>query len=248
MSCGNFSHDNVAQANAESDTLRKRLESDMAAATANNIRESIRQSCMDLGTFFFDRSDFPAASKMFMRTRDLCSNNNQMLDFCIAVIRTYVMTQNWPMVSTFVGKAETMLNDPQTDRMKQIRAQMHAVAGLADLCMNRHKQSATNFSKVGAELGSSFDDIIASIDVARYGTLAALATHDRTALRPLFLNSPSFAVHLESMLEVRRFLYVCSPPLCAMADFFTMLCYCFQHAMLSMLPYGSQDPDAYMLL
>lgn len=178
----------------------------MAAATANNIRESIRQSCMDLGTFFFDRSDFPAASKMFMRTRDLCSNNNQMLDFCIAVIRTYVMTQNWPMVSTFVGKAETMLNDPQTDRMKQIRAQMYAVAGLADLCMNRHKQAAMNFSKVGAELGSSFDDIIASIDVARYGTLAALATHDRTALRPNFLNSPSFAVHLESMLEVRSLL------------------------------------------
>lgn len=192
----------MAQATAESDSLRKRLESDLAAATANNIRESIRQSCMDLGTFFFDRSDFPAASKMFMRTRDLCSNNNQMLDFYIAVIRTYVMTQNWAMVSTFVGKAETMLNDPQTDRMKQIRAQMHAVAGLADLCMNRHKQSAANFSKVGAELGSSFDDIIASTDVARYGTLAALATHDRTALRPHFLNSPTFAVHLESMLEV----------------------------------------------
>ena len=95
-----------------------------------------------------------------------------------------------------------MLHDPQTDRLKQVRAQMYAVAGLADLCMSRHKQAATNFSKVGPELGSTFDDIIASVDVARYGTLAALATHDRTALRPLFLNSPKFAVHLESMLEV----------------------------------------------
>lgn len=192
----------LLQAVSESDVLRKRLEADLHAAKANNIRESIRQSSMDLGMFYFDRSDYVSASKMFMRTRDHCSNNVQMLDFCIAVIKTYVLTQNWPMVSTYVGKAEGILADPKTERQKQVQAQMHAVAGLADLSLSRYRQAAMNFSKVGSELGSSFDDVVASIDVARYGVLTALATHDRTAIRAQFLNSPTFSTHLECMLEV----------------------------------------------
>jgi COP9 signalosome complex subunit 1 len=190
------------QAHLESEALKKRLEADLNAAKANNIRESIRQSSMDLGMYHFERSDFVWASKMFMRTRDHCSNNSQMLDFCLAVLRTYVLTQNWPMVSPYVGKAEGILADPKTDRHKQIQAQMHAVAGLADLSMGRYRQAAVNFSKVGSELGSSFDDVIASIDVARYGVLTALATHDRTAIRSQFLNSQTFSTHLECMLEV----------------------------------------------
>jgi hypothetical protein len=189
---------------AESELLKEKLESDLASAKANNIRESIRQSSMDLGHYYLDRSDYITASKLFMRTRDHCATNAHMLDFCLAVIRSYVLSQNWPMVLTYVQKADSILTGTMTEKQKQIRAQIKAVSGVAELSMSRYRQAALNFSEVGAVMGSNFEDVVSGVDVARYGVLAALASFDRTDLRVRFLNSTTFSTYTESMLEVRR--------------------------------------------
>jgi 26S proteasome subunit RPN7 len=166
----------------------------------------MRQCTMDLGRFHYDRGDFVAASKTLLAARDHCASPPQMLQFFMAVIRTYVAAGNWPMVTTYVSKAEQIVNVGKPSEAKEeyaaLRAQLHAVAGLAELSMQHYRAAAVAFSRVGPELGSSLDDVICAADVARYGTLTGLAQFDRSELRSRFLNSPAFAGPLESVVEV----------------------------------------------
>ena len=214
----------------DSQQLLKRLEDDLSAASANNVRESQRQALMDLGRFHYDRGDFMTASKAFMRSRDRCSSARDTVAFCAAVIRTYAQLHNWPMVTTYVSKAEGAAagpprgsaagavaatgggsgGDPSTPPKSGMsatrRAQMSAAAALADLATARYNNAALHFAAVGPSLGTEFSDVVTGADVARLGALCALASCDRAWIRNRLLGSATFAMHLESFPEVRRLL------------------------------------------
>jgi COP9 signalosome complex subunit 1 len=206
----------LMQTAKDSAALQRRLEGDLAAATANNIRESQRQAMMDLGTFFYDRGDFAAASKQFMRSRDRCSSARDTLAFCAAIVKTYAQLGNWPMVATYVSKAEAASAAAAAGgkgaasaaagggAADGARAAMAACAGLADMATGRYGVAAAHFAAVGPALGPDFADVVTGADVARYGALCALAARERGWIRREMLGNATFAMHLESSPEARR--------------------------------------------
>ena len=72
----------------------------------NSCAHTRSQAAMDLGTFHLDRGDFASAAKLFMRSREHCATAADGAAFHAAVIRTYVLMGNWPMVATYVVKAQ----------------------------------------------------------------------------------------------------------------------------------------------
>ena len=100
-----------------------------------------------------------------------------------------------PLEVLDVPAAET-LSEPE------VAAQLAATGALADMALGRPAAAAHGFSKVGTSLGSAFDDVVTSVDIARYGTLCGLAAHDRAWLRTHLLGSSTFALHLEALPEV----------------------------------------------
>lgn len=193
--------------------LLQQLTSDHADAVANSVRESQRQASMDLGAFHYARSDFATASKLFMRSREQCSTAADAAAFHAAVIRTYVQMANWPMVATYVTKAQAAAA-PAAAQSAEGRAaaaragSLRAVAGVADMVMGRYRSAAGHFAAVGPVLSPDYADAVTSADVARYGTLTALATCERAWLRKSLLNDAGFSMHLESLPLVRTL----SPP------------------------------------
>jgi hypothetical protein len=208
------------QTNADSALLLKKLEEDHRASVANNIRESQRQSTMHLGSFYYDRGDFMTASKYFMRSRERCASNQDVADFCVAIVRTYAQMGNWPMVATYVNKYEStataphrprpftatrpLPDGPPTDPHADARlGQMPAVVGLGDMVTGRYRSAASHFARVGPSLNGGLSDVVSGVDVARYGTLCSLAACERRWIRTELLGKPAFAMHLESLVEVR---------------------------------------------
>jgi COP9 signalosome complex subunit 1 len=68
----------------------------------------------------------------------------------------------------------------------------------------KYKLAARKFLEVGPELANSYNDVIASQDVATYGGLCALASFDRTELKNKVIDNFIFRIYLELVPEVRE--------------------------------------------
>ncbi|KAI5394862.1 hypothetical protein KIW84_061475 [Lathyrus oleraceus] len=64
-----------------------------------------------------------------------------------------------------------------------IISKLRCAAGLTNLEAKKYKLASRKFLETGPELGSHYNDVIASQDVATYGELCALATFDRAELK-----------------------------------------------------------------
>jgi COP9 signalosome complex subunit 1 len=205
---------------------KERLELDLAAQKANLIKEAIRAAHNELGNFFVSRGDFNSALRSYVRMRDYCSSNQQLLDMCLQVIKVSIELGNFAHVLSYVSKAEQSLphaiqqnqviqgsktadasqqHDPTAIPAEErvITAKLNAAAGLAHLDAKKYKQAAKKFIETSFDLGNFFSDVISPYDVAIYGGLCALATYDRPELKRRVIENSDFKNYLDLVPDMR---------------------------------------------
>jgi len=156
--------------------------------------KKIRTGHNDLGAYHYDRGDFNAALRSYIRTQDYCTSPEHIIEMCLNVIKVSVATNNFSHVLNYVGKAEST---PGIAANKLVDAQLKATSGLAHLENRKYTAAAKKFIETGFELGSKFNDVIAPEDIAIYGSLCALAEYDRRELKMEVLDNPQFQNYLE---------------------------------------------------
>ena len=177
----------------------ERLEVELNTCKANLVKENIRLGHNDLGAFHFKKGDLNSALKCFVRGRDYCATNKHVVDMCLNVIRVSVQLGNFMHVSNHVSKAEQVLQTADTPEGQDssIQSALKVSAGLAHLDSAKYKLAARKFLECKPKLGSTFNEVIHSTDVAVYAALCALATFDRDELKKRVVDNQAFKGFLE---------------------------------------------------
>lgn len=197
----------------------EKLEADLQSSKALLIKESIRIAHLDVGDHHAARGDLPEALKAYVRSRDYVASPSHNIAMCLAVVRVASELGNWPLVLSYVSKAEAELasaggaaKQPQTaaggggtlPSDPALGAKLAASAGLALLKSGRYKQAARRFCETSFELAAGgFPEVLTPADVALYGGLCALATFERGELRRRVIHNPGFCSFLELLPEIR---------------------------------------------
>jgi len=86
----------VEQVDRKSQQRLDKLESDLNNHKTSLVKESIRMGHTDLGEFHYERGDFNAALKCFVRTRDYCTTSKHIIAMCLNVIKASIRTPPAP--------------------------------------------------------------------------------------------------------------------------------------------------------
>ncbi|CAL0318333.1 unnamed protein product [Lupinus luteus] len=179
---------------------KEKLENELNAYRTNLIKESIRMGYNDFGDFYYSHGQLGDAFKSYVRTRDYCTTSKHIIHMCMSAILVSTEMGQFTHVSSYVSKAEQA---PESLDLITI-AKLRCAAGLANLEAKKYKLAARKFLEVGSELGSHYNEVIASQDVATYGGLCALATFDRSELKSKVIDNINFRNFLELVPEVRE--------------------------------------------
>jgi len=190
----------VEQVDRKAQQRLDKLESELNNHKTSLVKESIRMGHTDLGDFHYERGDFNAALKCFVRTRDYCTTSKHIVAMCLNVIKASIQMGNFTHVANYITKAESTPDG--TDAT--LAAQLRVAAGLAFLESKKYKLAARKFLEVSPELGSQFSEVASAQDIALYGGLCALASFDRAELRAKLVESANFKTYLELYPQVRE--------------------------------------------
>merc|ERR1711981_155680 len=162
-----------------------KLEADLNSHKTSMVKESIRMGHNDLGDHHYERGDFSAALKSYVRTRDYCTAPKHIISMCLNVIKASIQMGNFTHVANYVTKAESTPDGSEPTLVSQLRV----AAGLAFLESKKYKLAARNFLDVSPELGGQYGEVASAQDVALYGGLCALASFGRSELRSRVVES-----------------------------------------------------------
>jgi len=190
----------IEQVERKAAQRQDKLEVDLNNHKTSLVKESIRMGHTDLGDFHYERGDFNAALKCYVRTRDYCTTSKHIINMCLYVIRASIQMGNFTHVQNYITKAESTPdgNDPT------LVAQLRVAAGLAFLESKKYKLAARKFLEVSSELGTQYSDVASAQDVALYGGLCALASLDRAELKSKVIDSTTFRTFLELHPQIRE--------------------------------------------
>ncbi|KAJ8900387.1 hypothetical protein K2173_025027 [Erythroxylum novogranatense] len=182
---------------------KERLENELNAYKTNLIKESIRMGFNDFGDFYYAHGLLGDAFKSYVKTRDYCTTSKHIIYMCMSAILVSIEMGQFTHVTSYVGKAEQTPEALEPVSVSKLRC----AAGLAHLESKKYKLAARKFLEVGPELGNSYNEVIASQDVATYGGLCALASLDRSELKAKVIDNVNFRNFLELVPEVRELIH-----------------------------------------
>ncbi|KAI9807025.1 MAG: hypothetical protein M1825_005742 [Sarcosagium campestre] len=205
--------DTVKAASAETE----RLEFELKGYKNNLIKESIRMGNEELGDQYRRTGALQSSARSYERMRDFCNSPKQVADMCQKLIVVSVEQENWLAVQSNVFKIKNL--HLSTFDLEGVLAKNSAAVGLAHLASGHYKEAAKAFLGTDISLGSSFNQVLTSNDVAVYGGLCALASMDRAELKARVLDSASFRNFLELEPHIRRGIaFFCSSKYAACLD------------------------------
>ena len=112
-----------------------KLEADLNSHKTSMVKESIRMGHNDLGDHHYERGDFSAALKSYVRTRDYCTAPKHIISMCLNVIKASIQMGNFTHVANYVTKAESTPDGSEPTLVSQLRV----AAGLAFLESKKYK-------------------------------------------------------------------------------------------------------------
>ncbi|KAJ0076453.1 hypothetical protein Patl1_33609 [Pistacia atlantica] len=181
---------------------KKKIETELNAYKTNLIKESIRMGYNDFGDFYYAHGALGDAFKSYFRARDYCTTSKHIIQMHMRAILVSIETGQFTHLTSYVSKAEQKPEALEPVTVEKLRC----AAGLAHLKAKKYDLAARKFLEVGPDLGSSYNEVIASQDVATYGGLCALASFDRAELKACskVIDNVSFQNFLELVPEVRE--------------------------------------------
>ncbi|KAG6816086.1 hypothetical protein H0H87_008748 [Tephrocybe sp. NHM501043] len=188
----------------------------------------------DLGLFYRSVGEYSTALKHFAKIREYCATSQHVLDMCLSVLEILLEQRNYTHLSTYVFKADAALEASQntanagngggigssgvptpsvtTGKKKsslerqQVQSKLDLATALSHLGQSNYEKAAYSFLRIGSakELGDWVGTVISPGDIAVYGTLCALSSLPRTALRTNLLDNPVFGVFIEQEPYIRE--------------------------------------------
>ncbi|KAI9495777.1 26S proteasome subunit RPN7-domain-containing protein [Zychaea mexicana] len=166
------------------------------------LKENTRDGLNRIGELYHQCGDLANALKSYVRSRDYCSNSEQLLEMCFRVIQVNMDQENYTHVSSYVARAEATPNLPKKDL---VQAKLDSCRALVSLHQYEPYVHAANaFMGVSFEMNNTFNAVLSANDVAMYGTLCALASYSRQELRNKVLSNSAFKSYLELEPHMRE--------------------------------------------
>ena len=156
----------------------------------------------DLGNHFYASGDLANAFKSYSRMRDYCTAPKHILDMHLQIIRVCIEQGNYLTAQSHISKIKNSAK--QSEDEEALAPRLSAAMGLVHLAAGHYQSAAKSFLECYPSLGSSFNEIISSNDVAVYGALCALASMDRNTLKTKVLDNSNFRNFLELEPHMRR--------------------------------------------
>lgn len=156
----------------------------------------------DLANHFYSSGNLSNAFKSYSRMRDFCTAPKHILDMSLQIVRVCVEQGNYLSVQSHTAKIKNMQKTPEEE--ESLSPKLGAAMGLAHLSSGSYFNAARYFLECPATLGSSFNDVMSSNDVAVYGGLCALASMDRNLIKSEVLDNTNFRSYLELEPHMRR--------------------------------------------
>ncbi|KAF8578837.1 hypothetical protein K439DRAFT_443986 [Ramaria rubella] len=195
---------------------RNRLEVELKQYTSNMIKESIRMGHRDLGDFHLALGDYNASIKSYTKSREFCTTSQHVIDMCMSVLQLLIEQRNYAHIGTYVFKAEAALEatGAKNDQASKanianrdgVQTKLELATALGHFGQSSYDKAAYAFLKLGParHLGDWAGTLVAPGDIAVYGTLCALASLSRSAIRASVLENASFGAYMEHEPYVRE--------------------------------------------
>ncbi|KAG1730270.1 26S proteasome subunit RPN7-domain-containing protein [Suillus paluster] len=206
---------------------KTKLEVELKTYSNNMIKESIRMGHRDLGDFYRATGDYTQALKHYTKSREFCSTSQHVLDMCLSVLELVIEQRNYAHISSYVFKAEGALDTANATAVAnvaagsnnssvaappkksaerdQVQSKLDFAMALFHLGQVNYEKAAHFFLKIGSpdSLGDWIGKIVAPGDFAVYGTLCALASMSRSAIKSQLTGNPIFSAYIEQEPYVR---------------------------------------------
>ncbi|KAJ8578351.1 hypothetical protein ON010_g856 [Phytophthora cinnamomi] len=134
----------------------------------------------DLGDFYYELGDLPAALKSFAQARDYCTTDKHIIEMCLNVSKVALHMRNFGHVTNYLSKLE-QVNASQSDPI--LKSKIASAFGLVALNEKNYHAAASKFIECNAEIGASYNEVLHAEDIALYGGICALASFKREELK-----------------------------------------------------------------
>jgi len=199
-----FDKDWVEHTRKKASIKQEKLDTDLKNYKSNSIKESIRRGQDDLGDHFVNCGDLNNALKCYSRARDYCTSSIHIVNMCLMVIKVSIHSKNWSHVHSYYSKAD--INSHAKECSSSVLAQFKCAHALASLANRNYKNVAKDLLQVNYD-ACDFPEILSTSDIAKYGTLCALASYDRNELHLNVISSASFKLFLGQEPWLREMLH-----------------------------------------
>jgi len=169
------------------------------------IKESIRMAHRDLGEYHLSVGDYNSALKSYAKSREFCTVGQHIIDMCLSVLQLLIEQRNYGHIATYVFKAEAALEASTISNKENIQIKVEFATALGHLGQSNYDRAAYGFLKLGPakNLGDWLGNLVSPGDIAIYGTLCALASLSRSAIKASVVDNATFGVYMEQEPYVR---------------------------------------------
>ncbi|CED83824.1 Protein arginine N-methyltransferase CARM1 [Phaffia rhodozyma] len=206
----------------------EKLETELKSVQANLIKESVRMCNMDLGKLFIKVGDNQQALKHLIKTRDYNSTSAQNLEMCMRVIEIHIASGSYNQLLPYVVKAEAALERPvpsaptssvplsaaqvsakveeairRKEERTRILTRLQIARALSSLGLGAYEKAAREFLAVKGDFEEWAHTVISPTEVAICGSLCALASLRRLALKSELLLNDDFRAYVDEEGYVR---------------------------------------------
>ncbi|KAF9225056.1 G protein pathway suppressor 1 [Gyrodon lividus] len=204
---------------------RIKLEVELKTYSNNMIKESIRMGHRDLGDYHRATGDYASALKHYTKSREFCSTSQHILDMCLSVLELVIEQRNYAHITSYIYKAESALeaaanvatagtnttapaqSAPRkaSAEREQVQSKLDFAMALSHLGQGNYEKAASAFLRLGPaeQLENWIGKLLAPGDIAIYGTLCALASLSRSAIKAQLLSNSVFSVYIEQEPYIR---------------------------------------------
>ncbi len=134
--------------------------------------------------------------------RNYCTTDRDILQCSIKTLCASINKKSFSDIPTYIQSALVSLEKTKANDTKTVNI-LEAANGIVALFKRKYNTAVEHFLQVTTEIGTDFNDVMSSEDVAIYCGMAALATLPRQRLKQEVLGGTAFSLLLDTTPLIR---------------------------------------------